>query len=123
MSTREPDDLKNTENRLLVGSEVIVIQAVADATVMVPDGGWILGAKFSRQGPDLLLVGKNGEQLLIRDFFRLETPPDILTEGGSLIRADLAIRLSGPIAPGQYAQAAPSGPAKPIGEVEDADVS
>ena len=99
----------------------MVIQAMPDAKVLVPDGGWILGAKFSRQGQDLILVGKNGEQLLIRDFFRLENPPDILTEGGSLIRADLAVRLSGPIAPGEFAQTGAGAAAKPIGEVEDAE--
>ena len=40
------------------GAEVMVIQAVADAKVLVPDGGWILGAQFSRQGQDLLLIGQ-----------------------------------------------------------------
>ena len=91
LSTRETDGTNKKDGQILAGSEVMVIQAMPDAKVLVPDGGWILGAKFSRQGQDLILVGKNGEQLLIRDFFRLENPPDILTEGGSLIRADLAV--------------------------------
>ncbi|NQW00012.1 MAG: FecR domain-containing protein [Rhodospirillales bacterium] len=98
--------------------ELVVVQAEIGTNVMVPDGAWIITAEFVRQGSDLFLVGKDGQQLLIQDFFRLASPPDIQTEGGSLIKAALASRLAGPLAPAQVAQAAPSDSvAEPIGTV------
>ena len=58
-----------------------------------------------------------GQKILIRDFFLLQNPPDLALEGGLLISAQVAVRLAGPLAPGEYAQAAPAGAAGPIGKV------
>lgn len=99
-------------------AELVVVRAESGSDVTVPDGAWIISADYVRQGSDLFLVGKDGQQLLIQDFFRLVDPPDILTDGGSLIKATLAARLAGPLAPGQVAQAAPTDSvAEPIGTV------
>ena len=96
---------------------ISVIEAQAGTTQVVPGGAWILKAQFVRQGSDLMLTGPDGQQVLLRDFFRLPDPPDLITEGGQLISAELAIKLAGPLAPGQYAQAAPAGAGDPIGKV------
>ncbi|MBT5243662.1 MAG: hypothetical protein HOL66_05420 [Rhodospirillaceae bacterium] len=85
-----------------VGS-VQVLQADNGGTITIPGDAWLLKADFSPQGFDLLLTGPDGSQILIRDFFNLDTPPDLITEAGGIIPADLAISLAGPSAPGQYA--------------------
>jgi len=98
-------------------TDAVVIQAQSGSAQQLPAGAWVLGADFVRQGPDLLLVGADGQQILIRDFFLLQSPPDLVLEGGLFISAELATRLSGPLAPGEYVQAAPAGVAGPIGKV------
>ena len=80
-----------------------VLQAVDGGQLTVPGDAWLLKADFSPQGPDLLLTGPDGVQILIRDFFELESPPDLLTDSGAMIPADLAVKLAGPAAPGQFA--------------------
>jgi len=111
----------------LATGHTLVLAATPDAAVVVPGGDWLLKADFQPQGPDLLLTGADGEQILIRDFFNLEAPPDLMTEGGAVITAELAVRLAGPEAPGQFALLQ-NGPfqlaqaaAEKIGQVEATD--
>ncbi|NQU59170.1 MAG: hypothetical protein HQ513_18210, partial [Rhodospirillales bacterium] len=80
-----------------------VLQAVDGGQLTVPGDAWLLKADFSPQGSDLLLAGPDGTQVLIRDFFNLDNPPDLLTDTGAMIPADLAVKLAGPAAPGQFA--------------------
>ena len=101
--------------------EISIIEAQAGTIQVLPADAWVLGADFVRQGPDLILTGADGQQISVRDFFRLQNPPDLITEGGQLIKAELAIKLAGPLAPGQYAQAAPAGAGDPIGKVVTAE--
>jgi len=82
---------------------VQVLQAVDGGQLTVPGESWLLKADFSPQGSDLLLTGPDGAQVLIRDYFNLDNPPDLLTDTGAMIPADLAIKLAGPAAPGQFA--------------------
>ena len=93
------------------------IGAALGNSIEIPGGVWLLRADFARQGSDLLLTGADGTQVLVRGYFLLENPPDLVTEGGQLITANLAVKLAGPLAPGQYAQAAPTDPSEPIGKV------
>ena len=120
MNYEGPSDRQGTETSAAAGG-FPVIEAQAGTTQVLPGGAWILRADFVRQGPDLLLVGADGQQILVRDFFRLENPPDLITEGGQFISAQLAAKLAGPLAPGQYAQAAPAGVGEPIGKVVTAE--
>ena len=99
------------------GAGSYVLDADGADQIRVPDGGWILQAKFVRQGPDLLLVGKDGSTVLIKSFFKFSDPPDLLTPDGAMIRGDLAVKLAGPAAPGAEAQAAPAAAAEPIGKI------
>ena len=88
--------------------DVLVLDAGSGlATLTVPGGGFLLTADYVRLGPDLLLVGSDGRQVLIRDYFTLGADaPDLVTEGGARIAAKLAGGLAGPVAPGEFAQAA-----------------
>ena len=105
----------------LGGSLVIVIEAEAGPDpLLVPNANMLLTANFVRAGDDLLLVGQDGAQVLIRGYLSLDNPPDLMTENGGLLRSELVLRLAGPEAPGQYAQDALALGAEPIGQVEDA---
>jgi VCBS repeat-containing protein len=100
----------------------LIVQAQAGRDILLPDGGWILGAEYVRQGGDLVLQGKDGQLVVIRDFFNLATPPDLHTGTGAVINGPLATKLAGPLAPGQYAQANPqASPGEPIGKVTTAE--
>ena len=72
--------------------------------VHVPHGDFLLSAEYARVGPHLSL--SEGEtSVLVKNFFTFKTVPDLLTEdGSSVIDGALAIRLAGPLAPGQFAQ-------------------
>ena len=86
--------------------------------IVVPGGDWPLNAQFIRQGPDLLIAGRDGESFLLRDYFHGGTSSDLVTESGSLLRSELVERLlTGMPAPGQYAQTAGE-EGEVIGQVE-----
>ena len=86
----------------------------AGTTVMAapPDGGpvelshaeWVLAADFSRQGSDLLVDGRHGEHLLVRDYFGHGATPALDLDGHATLAGDVVARLAGPLAPGQFAQ-------------------
>ncbi|MBL42431.1 MAG: hypothetical protein CMM49_07225, partial [Rhodospirillaceae bacterium] len=99
----------------------LVIDASGHSSLTIPFGVLLLKADFVREGTDLLLVGPNGEQILVRDYFTMDPPPDLLTEGGAMLTADTVEALAGPIAPGLFAQAEEGAEASPIGSVESVE--
>lgn len=105
------------------GSGTVVLEAQNVDHIDVPDGGWILQAKFVRQGGDLLLVGQDGSQVLLKGYFAQAQLPDLITPAGAMIKGSLAAKLAGPMAPGELAQAGPAGATdhpEPIGKVVNA---
>ena len=100
-----------------------MLDASGVAQLVVPGGSFLVGAVYSREGSDLLLTGADGRQVLIRDFFAGEFPPDLISDSGLRIAGDLAARLAGPAAPGQFAQAQDGAAAQPIGRVETVEGS
>jgi len=111
----------------LAQPSILTLDAAGQDSLVVPGGGWMLEADFSVQGNDLLLTGQDGAQVLIRDFFASDTPPDLMTDGGAVIPAELAVSLAGPLAPGQFAlvQNGPfqvaQGAEEAVGKVEATD--
>ena len=103
----------------------IVLDASGGSIVTVPHGSFLLGAAYIREGSDLLLIGADDQQFLIRDFFATEIPPDLISDTGLRITGELASRLAGPVAPREFAQAQPGAlpPAQPIGTVETVEGS
>lgn len=88
----------------------IVLTAELGKDLLIPDGAWILGGQYVRQGADLLIKGADGQLVVVRGFFNLASPPDLHTDSGAVINAQLATRLAGPQA----------GPSEPIGKVTTA---
>jgi|GEM_PF-889520 len=90
------------------GSESNYINALVEnetsSQILIPGGNIFLSAKFLREGYDLTLKTPDGQTVSIPDYFMTDTPPDLLLGDGSVITADLATKLAGPMAPGQYAQ-------------------
>ena len=78
-------DSLGTEN-----NNIQILNAAGGENLLVPGGAWVLRADFVHQGSDLLLVGENGQQVLILNYFNLESPPNIMTDFGAVISAELA---------------------------------
>ena len=98
-------------------ADIRVVDAAGTEQILVGELGWLQGAEFVRAGPDLMLVGKDGAQVLLQDYFMQAEPSDLLTTNGGVFDAQLVARLAGPMAPGQVAQTTPSSP-EPIGQVD-----
>ena len=99
--------------------QTVVLAVDGVETIIVPGGSFLLLADFVRQGGDLLLVGPDGTEALIQGYFDLAEAPALATEGGAVIAPDLAARLAGPLAPGQYAAAGDVIEDQPIGRVDE----
>lgn len=82
-----------------------IIEAKPGQPVVVPASGLLEGADYVRSGPDLILIGEDGTRILVRDYFATDDPSDLIGSNGAVIEGDLAIRLAGSMAPGDYAQA------------------
>ncbi|HVI51349.1 MAG TPA: hypothetical protein VM661_09090, partial [Candidatus Sulfotelmatobacter sp.] len=102
-----------------VSAAPTVLTATAGETLHVPGGNFLLTADFHRVGGDLLLVGKDGHEVLVQGYFDSHTPPDLQSGTGGIIHPDLASRLAGAIAPGQWAQEGGAAPQlHAIGELQ-----
>src|ERR1700761_5982897 len=87
----------------------------AHGTGLVPDAELLFTAQFYRHGPDLLLVGHDGRNLLIPGYFASEHHPALVAPSGARLTADTVDLLAGSPTPGQYAQASPTAPPETIG--------
>ena len=99
--------------------EIVVLKALSGDQLVIPNGTMLLVAEFVREGPDLLLIGPDGDRVLIQDYFTLAEPPVLMTEGGAMMPPDLVALLAGPVAPGQYAQTEGGVEPQPIGRVDE----
>ncbi len=95
---------------------------IGDGIVSVPGGDMLLVADYVREGSDLILVGPEGQTIVIDNYFAMANPPALATAGGSRVPGDLVQKLAGPMAPGQYAQAGGE-QGEPIGQVETVEGS
>ena len=115
MSRDASIDIEKNNTSSVSGMDVVV--GTEASVVLIPAGNWLTRAEFSRNGPDLLITGQNGEQVLVRGYFGSDNPPSLATVGGLNISSNVVARLAGPIAPGQYAQAGEAAVTDPIGEI------
>src|SRR4051812_24681855 len=102
------------------GYAVTMVDALSSSPLVIPGGNLLLTAEFVRQGPDLLLVGADGHAVLVRGYFAVGTPPDLVTVNGARVPGDLAVHLAGPMGPGQVAQLGTTATEEAIGKVEAA---
>jgi FecR protein/RTX calcium-binding nonapeptide repeat (4 copies) len=83
----------------------VLVDGLSGQALSVPFDEMALRAEFVRQGPDLLIEGRGGEQVLVQDYFSTETPADLLlADGAGVLKGSLVAALAGSATPGQYAQ-------------------
>ncbi len=97
----------------------VVINVHGPAPVQLPNADLLLDADYSRHGDDLVLIARDGHEIIIHNYFGTDHPPSLMAPGGVVVDATLAARLAGPLTPGQYAQAGgDSALGAPIGKVD-----
>ncbi|MEM9682941.1 MAG: FecR domain-containing protein, partial [Pseudomonadota bacterium] len=89
--------------------------------VTLPSAQLITDGQFERAGADLKVSGPDGQAVVVTDYFAASTPPDLISPDGTQILTPALVQsFMAPLAPAQYAQAAPvAGAAAPIGQVID----
>jgi VCBS repeat-containing protein len=95
-------------------------QADPDSYITVPDAHLLFSGDFKRVGTTgLKITGDDGQSFFIEDYFKSEKHKHLLSPEGAMLSADLVDVLSGPLAPGQMAQAGDQPASQPvIGRVE-----
>jgi len=105
---RSTFDLAHNAARSSTDAAVTVLDARDSGnTITIPGGTFLIEAEYVRAGPDLVLAGPMGENVVIRGYFATETPPTLASDTGLIVEAGLATQLAGPLAPGQFAQGLP----------------
>ena len=96
-----------------------VIDAAGADRVTIPDAHLLFSGEYKRSGSfDLKIVGEDGKSVLIPDYFRSDKRAALQSPEGAALTPDIVEALAGPLAPGQYAQAAQrAGRAQVIGRV------
>ena len=97
--------------------KVVIADADPGAASVVPQGTNLAVSTFTREGADLLIDTPNGTKFVVAGYFALESPPFLVTEGGSVFPPDLVVQLAETRTPGQYAQSEFGVYAAPIGYV------
>ena len=83
-----------------------VVDGMAPGALDMPFGDMALRASFDRQGPDLVIEGLDGTQVVIQDYFATSEPRDlVLGDGAGVLKGALVSALAGSPTAGQYAQA------------------
>ena len=66
------------------------IVGASHSPVALPDGVVLSDMSFSKNGDDLLLDGPVAPTVIVREFFRKDTPPTLTTADGDKISGALA---------------------------------
>jgi VCBS repeat-containing protein len=98
--------------------EIQTIAVSNDGRFHVPEARLLFDAQFERSGSDLFLINDDFAILHVADYFKDGQPADIYAPDGAVLRGDVIAQLTGPLAPGQYAQTGPQIGTQPIGQVE-----
>ena len=99
-------------------------QVGADATwgpeVVLFGARFATDATYLQQGDDLVLIGTDGSTFVVRGYFLLDNPPDLVTPEGARITPALVDSFTPPEATSQYTQVGQiAQAAEPIGQVKD----
>ena len=117
---RENDFVLNSSNQ---SSENFtqVLDGYGAEQLVIANSELLLKGDFSRIGSDLVIVGPEGNKILVMGYFANLSPPELTTPGGSVLPPDLVELLAGSPTPGQYSQLGDDATtSEPIGVVETA---
>src|SRR5262245_28652750 len=85
--------------------------------VTIPDAALMFGGTYLRAGRDLVITD-GYQRVVLSDYFGSDKRASLLSPEGAVLTPQVVDSLAGPVAPGQYAQAAPTTPPQAIGRVE-----
>ena len=78
-----------------------------------PAGGFTVPTEFlfhgeyKRAGNDLKIIGEHGKTFVVHDYFKTDQLHTLFAPDGAALSGDIVVALTGPLAPGEYAQATP----------------
>ena len=102
------------------GTSQAVAAGDAGWPLTLPSASFIADGRFVRVGADLRITDADGNEVVVQGYFAGDAPPDLLApDGTQILTPGLVESFLTPLAPGQYAQAAPSAAAAAIGQVLD----
>jgi hypothetical protein len=99
-------------------TRITVSETNAPDRIVVGDAQFLLSAKYTKAGSDLILTDADGHKVVLAGYFASTKHPDLMASGGALLSAKIVEQLAGPEHPGQYAQAGSPAGAAVIGKVE-----
>lgn len=67
----------------------VVLDATKGDLLDLPGGPLMLGGRYVRQGPDLLLVGPDGQTVLVLNYFAVSVKPNLINADGVVMPPDL----------------------------------
>ena len=105
----------------LNGNAIFAIDADGASAIELPDGFKLANAEYAREGSDLVVKAADGQEVLVTDYFASGSPAELVSSGGAHLSGTAVTHLAGPMAPGEFAQAAPAMTAEPIGTVDNID--
>ncbi len=110
------DSVTSTETTDATETSAVVLPSSTDG-IQLPEGFDLTGSVFDRVGDDLLLIDTGGTKVVVRDYLDGDAG-DLIGAGGARVSGEMAAKLAGPLAPGQYAQSGTLASAELIGHVE-----
>lgn len=122
MNVITPDSGKGSLSSNSNSDEQLVLTAEPGQDIVLSEP-WFLRADFDRAGPDLVIKGPDGENVVIRDYFNQPDAPDIRTPDGVVLKGETASILAGPRTDVQTAQSQGIAQVEPIGTVETVEGS
>ena len=96
-----------------------VVEATESGSIVLPEGIPLSACEFEAVGDNLVITAPDGTVTVVRGYFGMENPPELVSPGGGEMSGDMVAQLAGPVAPGQYAQAGEAIGTQPIGTVEN----
>lgn len=99
----------------------IVVQAVADGSVSVPDSAFVTGSQILRDGQDLKLENPDGQTVTIENYFSVDPAPIITCPDGQSLTPDLVQSFAQHQQ--TYAQAGTMNDESPVGTITEVDGS
>ncbi len=112
------DVLMAPEADLPIDANPAAFVAASGDGVVVPDAQLLFTADFVRSGHDLKLIGNDGAEVVIPEYFSNAIAPALTAPNGAMIGGETVSLLAGPQFPGQYAQASPSPDTQPASTIQ-----
>lgn len=96
------------------------LHASTQTDVKLLDIYWLTSADFDRQGPDLVITGPDGQEIVLVGYFNMSPLPSLTGTGDMTLPASVIKVMAGQRAPQQLAQTGELQLGEPIGQIETA---